>query len=163
MTEPGTAAGGSIVEAGPGDLETVRALFLEYARSLDFSLCFQGFDGELTALPGAYARPAGRLLLARLDGRAVGTVGLRPLAPGVCEMKRLYLRPDCRGHGLGRRLALRVIDEARAEGYRAMRLDTITDGMRSAQALYRDLGFVEIPPYTEGAPVELTCYELTLG
>jgi GNAT superfamily N-acetyltransferase len=152
----------AIVEAGGGDIETVRALFAEYGQSLGFSLCFQDFDRELAGLPGDYARPDGRLLLARLDGETVGTVGMRPLEPGICEMKRLYLRPAFRGHGLGRRLAVRAIDEARAAGYRAMRLDTVGTTMAVAQALYRELGFAEIPPYTEGAPVELRFYELTL-
>ena len=151
-----------IVEAGGGDIETVRGLFVEYGQSLGFSLCFQDFDRELAALPGDYARPDGRLLLARLDGATVGTVGVRPLEPGICEMKRLYLRPAFRGHGLGRRLAVRAIDEARAAGYRAMRLDTVGTAMAAAQGIYRQLGFAEIPPYTEGAPVELTCYELSL-
>ncbi len=152
----------AIVEAGAHDIETVRALFVEYGQSLGFSLCFQDFDRELAALPGDYARPGGRLLLARLDGDTVGTVGVRPLEPGICEMKRLYLRPAFRRHGFGRRLAMRAIDEARAAGYGAMRLDTVGATMAVAQALYRELGFAEIPPYTEAAPVELTCYELTL-
>ena len=140
----------------------MRALFVEYGQSLGFSLCFQDFDRELAGLPGDYARPDGRLLLARLDGETVGTVGVRPLEPGICEMKWLYLRPTSRGHGLGRRLAVRAIDEARAAGYRAMRLDTVGTTMAVAEALYRELGFAEIPPYSEAAPVELTSYELSL-
>ena len=157
-----SSAHAAIVEAGASDIETVRALFVEYGQSLDFSLCFQDFDRELAGLPGDYARPGGRLLLARLDDAAVGTVGVRPLEPGICEMKRLYLRPGFRGHGLGRRLALRAIDEARAAGYHAMRLDTVGTTMVVAQALYHELGFAEIPPYTEAVPVELTSYELIL-
>ena len=94
----------AIVEAGAHDIETVRALFVEYGQSLGFSLCFQDFDRELAGLPGDYARPDGRLLLARLDGETVGTVGtvgVRPLEPGICKMKRLYLRPAFRRHGRG--------------------------------------------------------------
>jgi carbonic anhydrase len=135
---------------GPGErLEQVRALFLEYARSLDFSLCFQGFDDELRELPGMYAPPGGRLLLAIEDGEPAGCVGVHGLAPDVGEMKRLYVRPRWRRTGLGRVLAQRACDEARAIGYRKIRLDTVAATMQSAIALYRAMGFREIPAYRE--------------
>ena len=131
-----------ISQAGP-PLEQVRALFLEYARELGFSLCFQGFDDELARLPGAYAPPRGALLLAPSQG----CVALRPLDATAAEMKRLYVRPSARGQGVGRALAQAVIDEARALGYCRMVLDTVAGTMDSAIALYRALGFREIAPY----------------
>jgi ribosomal protein S18 acetylase RimI-like enzyme len=132
---------------GPEYVEGIRTLFREYAEALGFSLCFQGFDEELIGLPGKYSRPNGRLLLARLNDADVGCVGVQPLSPLICEMKRLYLRPQFRGSGAGRLLAQAAIREAAAADYQAMRLDTIEPLMSAAVALYRTLGFREIAPY----------------
>ncbi|MGH9516241.1 MAG: GNAT family N-acetyltransferase [Terriglobales bacterium] len=131
----------------PEQLAQARELFLEYANSLGFSLCFQNFDQELACLPGDYAPPAGRLLLAISNGQPAGCVALHKLAPEICEMKRLYLRPQFRGRGLGRELAETVIAEARQIGYKYLRLDTVEPVMKTAVEMYRQLGFRGIPPY----------------
>jgi ribosomal protein S18 acetylase RimI-like enzyme len=145
----------------PEEIDSIRDLMLEYAAFLGFDLAFQGFDQELAALPGDYAPPQGRLFLARCDRQPAGCVALRPLEAGVCEMKRLYVRPAYRGQRLGRRLAERVIAEARQIGYKWMRLDTVPS-MRRAQDLYRSLGFYEIEAYRHN-PIPGTSYlELVL-
>jgi GNAT superfamily N-acetyltransferase len=128
-------------------MEPVRVLFREYAASLGFDLCFQNFEQELADLPGRYAAPSGCLLLATVRGEPAGCVALKELAEGVGEMKRLYVRSQNRGTGLGRTLAERVIEEAKLLGYQAIRLDTVPSVMGSAVALYRTLGFRDIPPY----------------
>src|SRR2546430_6444203 len=145
-----------------GQLAEVRGLFLEYAQSLGFSLCFQNFDKELAELPGMYAPPKGRLLLATFDQANAGCAALHPLEGDVCEMKRLYVRSQFRGSGLGQRLAETAIAEARAIGYRTMRLDTIVGKMDHAIALYHGLGFRAIDPYRPN-PIPGALYmELTL-
>jgi len=138
----------SILQAeSVAEIAQARELFLEYAQSLGFSLCFQNFDEELAGLPGDYAPPEGRLLLAECEGELAACVALHKLELGICEMKRLYLRPQFRGKGLGRTLAERIIAEARQIGYQRMRLDTVEPVMKDAVAMYRKLGFKEIAPY----------------
>jgi putative acetyltransferase len=131
----------------PAQISQARELFLEYAQSLGFSLCFQNFDKELAGLPGDYAPPEGRLLLVECEGQLAGCVALHALEPGICEMKRLYLRPRFRGKGLGRALAERIMAEARQIGFRRMRLDTVEPVMKDAVGMYRRLGFKDIAPY----------------
>ena len=143
-------------------LATVRELFLEYANSLNFSLCFQSFDKELAGLPGDYAPPDGRLLLGAHSSQVAGCVALHKLEHEICEMKRLYVRPQFRGQGLGRVLAERVVADAKEIGYKRLRLDTVEPVMRDAVALYRKLGFREIAPYREN-PIDGALYmELVL-
>jgi len=146
----------------PAQITQARELFLEYAKSLGFSLCFQGFDKELASLPGEYAPCHGRLLLAEYEGQLAGCVALHKLAADICEMKRLYLRPQFRGKGLGRALADRIIAEARTIGYRRMRLDTVEPVMKDAVAMYRRLGFREIAPYCNNPIVGALYMEILL-
>jgi ribosomal protein S18 acetylase RimI-like enzyme len=146
MPSPSRPDGPRIVAADGPLLPLIRQLFQEYAGTLDVDLGFQGFPQELAGLPGEYAPPRGRLLLGFEGDQPAGCVAVRPLEAEVCEMKRLYVRPDFRGAGWGRRLALRAVEEAASEGYRRMRLDTLP-AMAGAQALYQALGFRPIPAY----------------
>lgn len=153
----------ALIEAsGSQDVATVRSMFEEYASTLGFDLDFQSFDDELASLPGRYAPPAGCLLLAKDDGKVAGCVGVRPIDETTCEMKRLYVRPEFRGAGVGRALAEEAIVRARRMGYERMRLDTI-GSMTEANALYRRLGFAETEPYRYN-PIEGARYfELRLA
>lgn len=150
-----------ISAADETDLPAVRALLREYEDGLDVSLDFQDFDREVRELPGEYAPPTGALLIAREAGLTVGCVALRRIGDSTCEMKRLYVRPTLRGHGAGRRLAEAAVAEARRLGYARMRLDTLP-GMEGAQALYEQLGFRDIPPYTENPVAGTRFLELEL-
>ncbi|MBS0524048.1 MAG: GNAT family N-acetyltransferase [Proteobacteria bacterium] len=152
----------------PADHDAIKALFREYAESLGFSLAYQDFDKELADFPGKYAAPAGALLLARVGEEAAGAVALRKLDQGICEMKRLYVKPQFRGRrtadgrSIGRALAEDIVAIGRERGYQRLRLDTISGKMRQALSLYRSMGFVEIPPYYP-SPIPDTAYlELVL-
>jgi GNAT superfamily N-acetyltransferase len=151
-----------IAPASADDLGDIRALFLEYSALVAEALCFQGFDEELAGLPGAYAPPSGALLIARDGKLAAGCVALRRLDERTGEMKRMYVREAWRGTGLGRRLALAVIDEAKTRGYARLVLDTLPK-LGTAIALYRDLGFRETGPYLACPTPGALCFELRLS
>jgi GNAT superfamily N-acetyltransferase len=146
---------------GAADMAIVAALFREYQLGLGVSLCFQDFERELAELPGAYARPSGIIFLAEREGQAVGVGALRALAPGIAEMKRLYVRSAARGLGLGRKLAQALVGEARSCGYASMRLDTLPH-LNAAIALYLDMGFRPIAAYNDNPISGVQHYELAL-
>ena len=152
----------TIVTAGAQDLGDVRVLFEEYSALVAEALCFQNFDQELEALPGAYAPPSGALLIARDGSDAAGCVALRQLDTGTGEMKRMYVRERHRGSGLGRRLALAIIEEAKQRKFKRMVLDTLPK-LETAIALYRDLGFRETGPYLSCPTPGAVCFELKLS
>lgn len=145
-----------------GEIEQARELFREYSAWVEIDLCFQNFEKELAELPGHYAAPDGRLLLAFHDAQLVGCVGLRKLGEGICEMKRLFVRAAFRGKGLGRHLIKAVMREAREIGYERMRLDTLPPKMNDAIALYRSFDFKEIAPYYDNPVPGAKFMELSL-
>lgn len=146
----------------PELIGVVRELFTEYSESLEVDLCFQNFSEELATLPGHYARPAGRLIVAYNEKQVAGCGALRPLVDAACEMKRLYVRPDFRGRGTGRALVDGLIAAAREIGYQRIRLDTLPS-MREAIALYRSLGFKQIAPYRANPVAGALFLELELS
>ncbi|MBI4245285.1 MAG: GNAT family N-acetyltransferase [Planctomycetes bacterium] len=136
----------TIKPAGKADLDHIKYLFTEYAKSLGIDLSFQNFDKELSALPGEYISPDGRLLICKQDKTAIGCVALRKISKEVCEMKRLYVKPNFRKLGIGKSLVNKVINEARKIGYKQIWLDTLPN-MKEAISLYNSLGFFTIKPY----------------
>lgn len=148
--EKGAAVTKIVTPQSASEMDGVRVLFVEYAASLKIDLAFQNFDAELLGLPGDYVGPSGALLLATVGGEWAGCCAMRRLDavdyPNACEMKRLYVRPGYRGLRLGRLLAQSILEAARLAAYDCVLLDTLDD-MEAARALYRDLGFAEIPPY----------------
>lgn len=146
----------------PKHIEMIRSLFIEYQQWLNFSLCFQGFDKELAELPGKYAEPKGRLYLAKCNGAIAGCIALRPMDDElVCEMKRLFVREPFRGKKIGKLLTEKILADAKAIGYRIMRLDTL-QRMETARSLYTKLGFTVIPPYYNNPMDEVVYMELLL-
>jgi putative acetyltransferase len=146
----------------PEDRDAVESVFREYVGTLTEDISFQNVNDELAGLPGKYARPTGVVLIARDSDKTAGAIAYRMVEPGVCEMKRLYVRPAYRGRGLARDLANELIEDARARGYRTMLLDTL-GSMQAARALYRDLGFVPVGPYYDNPLPGVMYMALELG
>lgn len=146
----------------PDQIAATRELFREYEAWLGLDLCFQGFEAELASLPGKYAMPDGRLLLAYSDDKLAGCIALRRLDDGICEMKRLYVRDAFRGHRIGVTLIERIMADARDIGYTKMRLDTYPPKMGKAVSLYEAHGFISIPPYYDNPHSDVLFMELTL-
>ena len=143
------------------DIDEARRLFREYEIWLDEDLCFQSFEEEVRTLPGKYAPPDGRLFIAYSDGKPAGCVGLRKLSDGICEMKRLFVRPQFQGGGIGNLLIEKIIDSARVAGYKKIRLDTYPPKMGKAVKLYESHGFYLIEAYYEN-PYDVLFMELAL-
>jgi len=144
------------------DIATVRELFREYENKMGLDLCFQGFEAELASLPGNYAEPDGRLLIATFDDSIAGCIALKKVDDETCEMKRLYVREEFRGKHIGKALIDRLIADARTIGYKRLRLDTFPPIMSKAVELYSSYGFREIAPYTTDPHPDLLFMELTL-
>jgi len=151
-----------VTHARPEELDLIREFMLEYAAERRLDLSFQGFATEVDSLPGAYSPPHGALFVARIDGVPLGSVAVRPSAPGIAELKRLYLRSAARGAGAGRALVTAALKWARSAGYGSMRLDTVP-GMETAQALYRSIGFHEIEAYRHNPIPGVRFFERTLA
>lgn len=147
----------------PQQIEDARILFREYEKWFGLNLCFQNFDEEVANLPGNYIKPSGRLLLASVDGKIAGCIALRAIEADVCEMKRLFVRPNFQGAGVGKNLIEKLIEEARFIGYRKMRLDTFPPKMQKAVEIYKSYGFREIPPYYYNPYGEALFMEMDLG
>lgn len=143
-------------------IEEARQIFREYEAWLGLDLCFQGFEAELAGLPGKYALPDGRLMFAYSDGALAGCIALRKLEDGICEMKRLFVRDDFRGLGIGNSLIKRLLGDARSAGYKRMRLDTYPPKMGKAVSLYESHGFSPIEPYYDNPHGDVLFMELTL-
>lgn len=151
-----------IIEANTDEsIAQTKSLFLEYAESLDFSLCFQNFDNELENFPNQYSPPTGNLFLALSENDPIGCVGVRSFEKDICEMKRLYVKPEYRGKGAGKELAVSAIKSGKELGYEYMRLDTLSS-METANQLYKSLGFIQIKSYRDN-PIDGAIYmELNL-
>ena len=151
----------TIRPASADEMDVVRLMFREYEADIKVDLCFQGFAEELAGLPGRYAVPAGVILLAWDGAAPLGCVAMRPLDPDTCEMKRLFVRPAARGTGLGRMLVDAILAAGRAAGYSAIRLDTLPQMQRAIQ-MYRQIGFVDIPPYNNAPLVGVVYLQKSL-